>query len=49
MHATLYVLVFVCTVGRPVYNLPITYDDDDDDDDETEKPTSPALKTCELE
>jgi len=37
LHATLYVLFFVCTVGLRVYNLLMTYDDDDDDD-ETEKP-----------
>jgi len=47
LHATLYVLFFVCTVGQRVYNLLITYDDDDDD--ETEKPTSPTLKTCKWE
>ena len=34
-----------CTVVLRVYNLLITYNDDD----ETEKPTSPMLKTCELE
>ena len=48
LHATLYVMFFVCTVGLHAYNLLITYDDDDDDD-ETEKPTSPTLKTCEWE
>jgi len=29
LHATLYVLFFVCTVGLRIYNLLITYDDDD--------------------
>jgi len=29
LHATLYVLFFVCIVGLRIYNLLITYDDDD--------------------
>ena len=29
LHATLYVLFFVCTVGLRIYSLLVTYDDDD--------------------